>query len=184
MHVKSTVCSALFCLSLLPLTAQAQEETPFDRQDEFAPSVEHNEAFDVARDELANVVQNMRPTCDTPQLREKILATVEDYLQTQASATIVHKRHNALLLRDLQAFEEIPAAGFSPDTDVTTANALITLRINRKIRSEEILLCRQSNAQKRPVYVVLYPFAGRFSGYIINLEKNVSDFDRVTFEYP
>ena len=81
-------------------------------------------------------------------------------------------------------FEKADVKSFSPETDFQTANALIMIKINERVNAEDILLCRQKEAQQRRIYVIAYPYMDNVKAHIINLDENNPDYSAVQFFYP
>ena len=73
---------------------------------------------------------------------------------------------------------------FMPEQDLNTANALVMIKINDKIAENDIMLCRQNRNVAQPVYLIIYPYADNYRVYVINLDKNSSDYRDVTFIFP
>ena len=125
------------------------------------------------------------PACSSPELYAKIRERILAYTDTITAKSTLAKRQKALILANLGSFSNVSVENFKPETDYNTANALIMIKINEKIPEKDIILCRQNQATRgTPLYVVLYPYADNYRGYIINLDKNSIDYKDISFIYP
>lgn len=187
---KSGICLFALLLIIKPLFAAntdsvdndftAQNETLLEEQ---LPTVFPTDEFYNASDELVNIQEIVRPNCDTPQLYNKILETIKSYMQSKENSSILVKRKHTLTWARLQDFDEVSATDFSPNDDANTANTLIMLKINQKIKNDDILICKQKNAAILPIYVIVVPYLDNFKGYIINLDSHVTS-NEISFIYP
>lgn len=141
-------------------------------------------SFDNPNEKLGSVQLIERPSCDTPQLLSKVMQRIQDYTDKMPTASILAKRNKALILSNIQEFESVSAENFTPQDDFNTANALVTIKINKKIKSKEFTLCRQTSAKKQPLYLIIYPYADNYMVHIINLEKYSGKYDTVSLIYP
>ncbi len=124
------------------------------------------------------------PDCSSPQLYAKIRERILQYTAAINAKTTLTKRRKALILANLGDFSEVSVENFAPETNYNTANALIMIKINEKIPERDIILCRQNQPSGIPIYVVLYPYADNYIGYIINLDSNSLDYKDISFTYP
>ncbi len=161
----------------LPLGAHAEEQPAF----EALPSVSDT-SFENPDEALGKAEEITMPLCDDAKLYQKILGEVRAFLTSDGEISVMAKRRNALIGANIEGFEEIPVANFSPETDNNTANALITLKINQKVREEDIRLCRQKGEGN--LYVILYPYQDNVKGHIINLNRYDTTNEGVSFIYP
>ena len=147
------------------------------------PETENPDFFNA--DEQLGKTQNISaPTCSSPQLFTKIKERVWQYTDSFHSTTTLAKRSKSLILANLGGFSNVSVEDFNPEEDYNTANALIMIKLNEKIPEKDIILCRQNEAADVPLYVVLYPYADNYQGYIINLDKNSIDYKDISFIYP
>lgn len=170
----------------LPVCVKAQEpEASVEETADFSilPIIEQDEFYN-KDEELGKIKEITRPECASQDLFEKAEKIIRDYLLNKNSQSTLAKREQRLTLSNLHGFEEIPTADFTDETDINTADALITLKINNKIPQEDFILCRQKNALTKPLYILFYPYSDNYKGLIINLAKNSKNFEEITFIYP
>ena len=161
-----------------PLTVWGQENT----LEEMPTLVEDNPAFENPDEALGKAEEITMPPCDDAKLYQKILSEVRAFLKGDGETSVMTKRRNALIGANIEGFEEVPATNFLPETDNNTANALITIKINQKVKAEDIRLCHQTG--KGNLYVILYPYQDNVKGHIINLNRYDITNEGVSFIYP
>lgn len=125
-----------------------------------------------------------RPQCSSPALYQKAMQAVADYTATLPAASTLAKRRKALISVNIEGFSDVPTEGFSVENDFNTANALITIKINKKIAEKEIVICRQNTQKKQPLYLLLFPENEHFRGYILNLDEYSNNIEDISFVYP
>lgn len=161
-----------------PLTVLGEENA----LKEMPALVEDNPAFENPDEALGKAEEITMPSCDDAKLYQKILSEVRAFLTDDGEISVMTKRRNALIGANITGFEEVPATNFLPETDNNTANALITLKINQKVKGEDIRLCRQTGEGN--LYVILYPYQDNVKGHIINLNRYDITNEGVSFIYP
>lgn len=150
--------------------------------EEMPTLVEENPAFENPDEALGKAEEITMPPCNDDKLYQKILGEVRAFLTDDGEISVMTQRRNALIRANIAGFEEVPATNFSPETDNNTANALITLKINKKVKAEDIRLCHQTGEGN--LYVILYPYQDNIKGHIINLNRYDITNEGVSFIYP
>lgn len=125
-----------------------------------------------------------RPQCSSSALYQKVMQAITAYTDTLPAASTLDKRHKALIAANVEQFEDVPVEDFSAEDDFNTANALISIKINKKISEQDIVICRQTTQKQQPLYLILYPENGQYQGYILNLDEYSSNFEDISFVYP
>ena len=143
-----------------------------------------DDVFTQPNEALGEVKIISMPTCADEAFTKKIIDTAKEHLNHVATFSILSKRAKLLKLKHLHDFEKADVKSFSPETDFQTANALIMIKINERVNAEDILLCRQKEAQQRRIYVIAYPYMDNVKAHIINLDENNPDYSAVQFFYP
>ncbi len=134
--------------------------------------------------ELGQISDTKAPKCSDPIFYQRVMKAITKYFETENVSSAIGKRKKALKLANIKAFETVSAQNFSPETDFHTANALIMIKINKKVNGDDIILCRQTGEIKKPVYVIAYPYMDNYQVYVINLTQNAIDYEQVSFIYP
>lgn len=135
-------------------------------------------------EDLGKVKLPEKPECSSPELYDKVMQKVTEYLNNINAESTLAKRSKALISANLDGFHQVSAKNFMPEQDLNTANALVMIKINDKIAEQDILLCRQNRDITPPIYLIIYPYADNYRVYVINLDKNSSDYQDITFIFP
>ncbi len=106
------------------------------------------------------------PSCDNPRLLEKVLARIEQYYKETPSPSIVDKRRQALMLRQLETFVPVDVNSFPPKENYAVADRLIDIKINDGIKSQDLSLCKSKG--EREIYLLIYPQDSFYTVEIIN----------------
>lgn len=161
------------------------EDGFFQNEDIISDIDKTNPEFYHESEQLGQLKDITPPACSSPELYAKIRERILAYTDTLTAKSTLAKRQKALILANLGGFSNVSVENFKPETDYNTANALIMIKINEKIPEDDIILCRQNQATKgTPMYVVVYPYADNYRGYIINLDENSIDYKDISFIYP
>lgn len=177
-------CLGYICSLFITGVSYAQEtpDTMFDKS--MLPIIEETESFVNKNEELGNIELPPAPTCDNKVLFEKALAEIEKYSLSKTTNSIISKRKHALVLNHIKEFENVSVKNFTPKDDYNTANALITIKINKYIREKDFVLCRQKGVKEKPIYLVIYPYLDNYMVHIINLEQYSDNYEKISFTYP
>jgi len=134
--------------------------------------------------DLNSITLPAAPKCDNPQLIEKVIHTIQKHFKLLSSDSTMTKRKKALILSNVNGFEEVDIKKFTPKSDYNTANALITIKVNKHYKDEDFIICKQSGQHKKPLYLIIYPYMDNYKGHIINLEEYSNDYEKSSFIYP
>ncbi|MBE6451615.1 MAG: hypothetical protein E7016_06595 [Alphaproteobacteria bacterium] len=146
-----------------------------------------NSSAQSVENEKAELNQNSYvavPKCNDANLYEKVLQRVKQYSDISDADSAIVKRQKALLIKNIESFEDVDVKSFNPETDFNTANALISLKINKQLTNDDIVLCKQAKNIKKPLYIIVYPQDKAYVGHIINLEQYSADYEKISFTYP
>ena len=124
------------------------------------------------------------PNCNTLQLFEKVVQTAKKYISELNSDSIINKRKAALLISNLKNFEQVNTQDIEPETNYEIANALITIKVNKHLKNDDITLCKQTGKIKDPLYLIIYPYMDNYMVHIINLDNHSVDYEKISFTYP
>lgn len=180
--------SAFVALFVISLSAYAAAETDMVANGlnaDLTPiKTEHESEFYHEDEDLGNVKLPEKPECSSPELYAKVMQKVAEYLNSINAQSTLAKRNKALISANLDGFHQVSVKNFTPEQDLKTANALVMIKINDKIAENDIMICRQNRDIPRPVYLIVYPYADNYRVYIINLDKNSSDYRDITLIFP
>ena len=139
-------------------------------------------SFENPEDELKVKTQANVPSCADSDLLEKVQDEIKTFQNKQPTNSSLEKRRKALIRANIKGFESVDATNFVPETDYNVANALIMLKINDKIKAEDITLCRQTGQGN--LYLIMYPFQDKIKTHIINLDVMDNTNQGLSFIYP
>lgn len=167
---------------ILLFTSNAYCENP--NESDINQNLSSDNMFEQADDDLEKITIIQKPTCDNQIIYDKVIKKVKEYSNEISSLSIKNKRKKALILANINDFEEVSAANFTPETDFKTANALIMLKINKKLKDEDFIVCGQKGKHKNPLYLIMYPYMNNYMVHIINLNPYSDAYDKISFIYP
>ena len=124
------------------------------------------------------------PVCEDAAFKQKVMSTVESYFDEKPISSTMDHRQRMLKLKGLHGFETLKVSAFEPQQNYLVAKALVELKINKHLTDKDIVLCRQTGDVKAPVYLVAYPEDNHFRVHLINLDDNVTDYEKIFFLYP
>jgi len=140
--------------------------------------------FDRPNEELGKIEIIQKPKCEDAHFLAKVLEAVDSYFKEKPALSTIAKRKKLLKTKNIKQFENVDAASFKPEDDFLTANALIEIKINQNVENEDIVLCRQQDQIKKPIYIISYPYMDNFKSHIINLDDGKTDYKKLFFIYP
>lgn len=148
--------AALFLsLILLPLSAAAQE--------------------DLISETPAAIALPSLPECSDSKLQNTIIDKISSYYRNNKLESIIDKRRQKLILKNLHDFTEIPVRDFSRKDNYPVAEKILMAKINNGLQDEEIRLCRSRGEGRVPVlYFLIYPENYYYMVDIINFRASGS----------
>ncbi len=113
------------------------------------------------------------PDCNNDVLIALVSAKVAEYYQRHPAENILEYRRQTLLLKNLRAFNEVPAAGFTSKQNYNVANHLLMTKINFGLDDNEVKLCKNAGyGNASDVYLLIYPQNVQAKVSILNLTQN------------
>ena len=136
----------------LPFSLQAQTEDSAIKVVIFAPKAEDKPA-------AAGL-----PSCNQASMLAAVAAEIGEYQQAHPANSIVSRRKQALMIKNLKDFEEIPVANFDNSANYEVARELVMTKVNYRISEENMRLCRGNS----DIYLLIYPEGHGFRVQILN----------------
>ncbi len=93
-----------------------------------------------------------------------VAAEIGEYQQAHPANSIVSRRKQALMIKNLKDFEEIPVANFDNSANYEVARELVMTKVNYRISEENMRLCRGNS----DIYLLIYPEGHGFRVQILN----------------
>ena len=134
--------------------------------------------------ELDQVLFPKKPKCESQLLLDKVIRRIEDFTYNSYARSTISKRKNALIKANINGFATKNIKTFKPEDDFNTANALMSLKINKQLTDDDIILCKQTGNHKLPLYLLIYPQEKDYMVHIINLDIYSDDYEKISFTYP
>lgn len=113
-----------------------------------------------------NTTAVAKPECQNPRLLQKVLERITSFYGQNPSNSIIDKRRQILMLKNLRNFQEVEIASFDPNENYAVSDQIISYKINKGLKEEEMRLCRSSF--QRPIYLLIYPHNNFYTVEIIN----------------
>lgn len=107
-----------------------------------------------------------KPECQNPRLLQKVLEKIASFYRQNPSNSIIDKRRQTLMLKNLHNFQEVDIASFDPKENFAVSDQIISYKINKGLKEEQMRLCRSS--YPRPIYLLIYPHNNFYTVEIIN----------------
>ena len=172
----SFILTAIICINFNFSIALAIEN--------IEPDIKELPVTNLSSDENSEKVLHLSPKCEDSKFYEKSLTRIKDYFSSMTLTSTIAKRNRAILLANIDSFETINIKDITPQTDINTANALITLKINKHIKDADFVVCKQTGENKTPLYLIGHPEANGYIVYIINLDPYADNYEKISFTYP
>lgn len=80
---------------------------------------------------------------------------VKEYQDENPASSVISRRKQALIVKNLKEFEEIPAAEFDNASNYEVARELVMTKINYRIAEDNLRLCRGGAVSG--IYLLMYP---------------------------
>ena len=106
------------------------------------------------------------PECHNEKLLQRVLDRIAKYYDEHPVNNIIDKRRQALMLKNLKDFKPVDIATFNPKENYSVSDQIISYKINKGLKEEEMRLCRSS--LPRAIYLLIYPQGNVFIAEIIN----------------
>ncbi len=123
----------------------------FGYPDESMVEIIDNRSNDITSGRTADM-----PSCDDSRLMTQVQDFLAPYLKSE-QGTAIEKRRIALLRKGLRKFNELTTDKITPQEDLAAADRLIELKINNKLATRDIKICRSAlQNEKSNIYLVMY----------------------------
>lgn len=106
------------------------------------------------------------PECDNARLHDLVSSKISAYFAEEHSSSIIERRNQVFLLRNLKNFETLEPEAFPQKENTKVADKLIAYKINKGLTAEKIRLCR--SGVSHPIYLLIYPENSFYRVEIIN----------------
>lgn len=177
--------SFLISLAFLSAAFAGENNQTSHEQEQNLPEVnDSGDEFYHSNEVLGQIETITAPTCDNQHLYDKVMAKIQEYMAQSPAVSTIAKRHKALILANINNFSNVPVENFSADEDFNTANALIMIKINKKIAEKDLIVCRQQGSSALPIYLIIYPYSDNYIIHIINLDKFSDNYEDISLLYP
>lgn len=95
------------------------------------------------------------PSCNDPAMLKAVAEKVKEYQDENPASSVISRRKQALIVKNLKEFEEIPAAEFDNASNYEVARELVMTKINYRIAEDSLRLCRGGAVSG--IYLLMYP---------------------------
>lgn len=95
------------------------------------------------------------PSCNDPAMLKAVAEKVKEYQDENPASSVISRRKQALIVKNLKEFEEIPAAEFDNASNYEVARELVMTKINYRIAEDNLRLCRGGAVSG--IYLLMYP---------------------------
>lgn len=113
------------------------------------------------------------PECNNEVLIKLVEAKVAEFYKSHPADSLLEKRRQALLLKNLRAYTEVPTEGFTSKQNYNVANHLLMTKINEGLDDSKIKLCKNAGlGNASDIYLLIYPQNFQIKISILNLLKN------------
>lgn len=124
------------------------------------------------------------PTCDDSVLISKVWANGKAFMAKNTANSIVDKRRQNLISKNLDKFKEIPAGNITAKDDFNVASKVIMIKINNGLDSSKLRLCKStSKGITSNVYILIYKEYGRINVDVINFSPLTNQDNEFNFRY-
>ncbi len=106
------------------------------------------------------------PSCNDTGMLTAVAEKIREYQTENPGMSIVSRRKQALIIKNLKEFSTIPVAAFDNASNYEVAKELIMTKINYHITEENMRLCKGNNGSE--IYLLMYPEGSGFRVQILN----------------
>lgn len=117
------------------------------------------------------------PSCNDPAMLKAVAEKVKEYQDENPASSIISRRKQALIVKNLKEFEEIPAAEFDNASNYEVARELVMTKINYRIAEDNLRLCRGGAVSG--IYLLMYPEGSGTRVQILNFVPGAGQRQRV-----
>ncbi|MDD4557296.1 MAG: hypothetical protein PHE89_08265 [Alphaproteobacteria bacterium] len=166
--MKKTFVLALVCCLFSFVGKSGAEDVSLFSEDDALEKLISSDEFLSAGDNFSVASMGM-PSCNNVSLRENLFRSLQSYLATKPQTTLLERRKQTLILKNITTFEEVSPEKVNPKTDVELANEIILTKINMGIPTTEMKVCRcTNNIAGKNLYIFMYKKEDNIFGKVIN----------------
>ena len=118
-----------------------------------------------AAEEKAEQRQSL-PECNDTGVLTAIAEKIAEYYRGSPATSIIGRRRQALLLKNLREFTEIPIDDFDNADNYAVASQLIMTKVNYHFGNDDLRLCKGNDDSD--IYLLMYPEGGGTRVHILN----------------
>lgn len=124
------------------------------------------------------------PTCDDTILLSKVWVNGKSFMAANPGTSVVEKRNEALIIRNLNKFKEIDAGKITARDDFEVASRVVMIKINNGLDNSLLRLCKStSEGITSNVYILIYREYGETIVEVMNFSPLSADQKSFTFKY-
>lgn len=124
------------------------------------------------------------PTCDDSVLIAKVLENGKAFMAKNPPSSIIDKRRQNLVSKNLDKFEEVSPESITAKDDFNVASKVIMIKINNGLDSSKLRLCKStSKGITSNVYILIYKEYGRINVDVINFSPLANQNNEFNFKY-
>lgn len=124
------------------------------------------------------------PTCDDSVLISKVWSNGRAFMAKNPPSSIIEKRRQNLISKNLDKFQEIPAGNITAKDDFEVARKVIMIKINNGLDSSKLRLCKStSKGITSNVYILIYKEYGRINVDVVNFSPLANQDNEFNFKY-
>lgn len=98
------------------------------------------------------------PTCEDAKLHELVLDKISRYYQDNKQESLLEKKRQRLIIKNLETFKEILTTDFSRKTNYKVADKILMSKINNGLDDKDLRLCQSAAIGSIPsIYLLIYP---------------------------
>lgn len=110
------------------------------------------------------------PQCDNTEMLEQVSTQIREYQEGNPSDSIVGRREQALIVKNLKNFKEISIADFDYKGNYVVGKELVMTKVNYHLENDDMRLCQNTGSD---IYLLMYPEGKGARVQIINFVPSV-----------
>ncbi len=143
-----------------------------------------NEPIEFVDTEETVEIDSALPACDDTILLAKVWMNGKSFLATNPGTSVLEKRTEALITRNLNKFKEIDAGKITARDDFEVASRVVMIKINNGLDNSLLRLCKStSEGITSNVYILLYREYGETIVEVMNFSPLSAAQKSFTFKY-
>lgn len=143
-----------------------------------------NEPIEFVDTEETVEIDPALPTCDDSILLAKVWMNSKSFMAANPGTSVLEKRNEALISRNLDKFKEIDAGKITARDDFEVASRVVMIKINNGLDNSLLRLCKStSEGITSNVYILLYREYGETIVEVMNLVPLSAGEKSFTFKY-